>query len=100
LTVSEFPCLLCGERHPVSAAEAEGRALIPVPYCPNATRQLGPEHRNRVWRDKAGWMFAWNDGFWSIFRPNGMLADDMIEPALNARYAGSPYGPFVMVRYL
>lgn len=96
MSVNEMPCLNCGERHQASKAEAEGDALIPFRGCPNSTRQLGLEHRDRLWRDKAGWIFAWSgDTFWHIYRPDGTLADDMIEEALNERYVDSRYGPFV-----
>lgn len=33
--LSEFPCPYCGGRHPMSRAEAEGCAIIPVSTCPN-----------------------------------------------------------------
>lgn len=94
-----YPCFDCGELHPVSGrAEAEGHALQPITRCPNATRQLGPDHRSRLWRDKAGWIFRWSgDGFWNIYKPDGTHADDMIEDALNEQYADSRWGPFVMV---
>lgn len=65
---------------------------------PARTNKLGPEHRNRKWKDSEGWTFEWSgDTFWHIYTPAGTLADDQIEEALNEMYKDSPYRPFVEI---
>jgi hypothetical protein len=61
------------------------------------TSLLGPAYRDRKWRDREGWIFEWSGNtFWHIYRPDGTLADDLIEEVLND-YTHGGYGPWTEI---